>query len=514
MPLAITGYRIFIASPGGLQAEREQFRKIIEEFNWQNALPRSIMFIPVGWEDTLGGVGRPQETINDDLRPCDYFLILLWDRWGMSPDLASKPSFTSGTEEEFHLAKQCFADPKVPMRQIVIFFKAVESRQLSDPGDELKKVIAFQKDLESKKEYLYHRFDDLDKFSDLLKRFLNQWVLDHEQGKSKKAKVAEAVVPLADPIEAVEIPPTQENSPVSKLVAEARDLTTQGRFTEAESAFARAVEAGGDPEALWAYGSFLSERGNFSQAESVFNRLLTTPVKGRRKWAANAYVELGNLSIRRNRPAEAEQLFQEALTASLTLDLPATRAQALRSLGRLKTSSRELKEAESLLNEASSIFRRLDHRHGIAQTQNDLGEVHRLRGSFDEAKRCLQEALIIFRGLKNETGVASSLNNIGLVYIAQGDLPSAEESIRESLYANTKLQRIESMALNHTNLGDIQDLRGNYAGAIKEFEMARELYQRLGLRHRIDIVGRRIDITRERLQATERPASPAAGAAK
>src|SRR5258708_37413989 len=93
-------------------------------------------------------------------------------------------------------------------------------------------------------EYLYHRFDDLDKFSDLIKRFLNQWVLDHEQGKSKKAKVAEAVVPLADPIEAVEIPPTQENSPVSKLVAEARDLTTQGRFTEAESAFARAVEAG------------------------------------------------------------------------------------------------------------------------------------------------------------------------------------------------------------------------------------------------------------------------------
>lgn len=499
MTLSITGYRIFIASPGGLQGEREQFRKIIEEFNEQNALPRSVMFLPVGWEDTLGGAGRPQETINDELRPCDYFLMVLWDRWGTTPDLAGKSSFTSGTEEEFHLAKECFADQKSPMRQIVILFKGVDSRQLSDPGDELKKVIVFQKDLETKKEFLYQKFDDLEKFADLLRRFLSQWLLDHEQGKSKRAKIAEVVVPLVGSSESIESPLIQEANPVSALVAEARSLMKQGKFTEAESTFARAVETGSDPQALFAYGNFLSERGRLSQAESVFNRLLPVSGKAIEKWAASAYVELGNLYLRRNRPMEAEQAFQRALSMARVLDLPGIRANALRNLARSRTANRELGEAESFLTEASSVFKRLDDRRGAALALGDLGEVHRLRGALDQAEKCLKEALIIFKGLKDESGIASSLNNIGLVYIAQGDLASAERSMRESLSANTKLQRVESMALNHNNLGDIQDRRGNYTAALDEFRMAIEIYRSLGLLHKVEGVQRRIDIVQERV---------------
>ena len=55
---------------------------MIEDFNEYNALPRSVMFPAVGWEHTLGGVGRPQQIINEDLRSCDYFFMLLRDRWG------------------------------------------------------------------------------------------------------------------------------------------------------------------------------------------------------------------------------------------------------------------------------------------------------------------------------------------------------------------------------------------------------------------------------------------------
>ena len=55
---------------------------MIEDFNEYNALPRSVIFEAVGWEHTLGGVGRPQQIINEGLRSCDYFFMLLWDRWG------------------------------------------------------------------------------------------------------------------------------------------------------------------------------------------------------------------------------------------------------------------------------------------------------------------------------------------------------------------------------------------------------------------------------------------------
>jgi hypothetical protein len=34
-----------------------------------------VLFQPVGWEDILGGVGRPQKMINEDVKSSDYFIF-------------------------------------------------------------------------------------------------------------------------------------------------------------------------------------------------------------------------------------------------------------------------------------------------------------------------------------------------------------------------------------------------------------------------------------------------------
>jgi hypothetical protein len=52
----------------------------------------------------LGGTGRPQALINDELRTCDFVFLLLWDRWGTPPQPTGTGSYTSGTEEEFRVA--------------------------------------------------------------------------------------------------------------------------------------------------------------------------------------------------------------------------------------------------------------------------------------------------------------------------------------------------------------------------------------------------------------------------
>jgi len=67
------------------------------------------MFHPVGWEDTIGGVGRPQEQINEDLKHCDYAVFVLHDRWG-SP---TGSGHTSGTEEEWALAEELYKATKI-----------------------------------------------------------------------------------------------------------------------------------------------------------------------------------------------------------------------------------------------------------------------------------------------------------------------------------------------------------------------------------------------------------------
>jgi hypothetical protein len=75
----LTQYRVFIATPGGLRDERERFRIALEKFSALHSEHRGVLFYPVGWEDTIGGVGRPQELINEDLKQCDYAVFVLHD---------------------------------------------------------------------------------------------------------------------------------------------------------------------------------------------------------------------------------------------------------------------------------------------------------------------------------------------------------------------------------------------------------------------------------------------------
>ena len=68
MPRPLTQYSVFIGSPRGLDEERQSFRDTFSRFNEIHGRPDGVRFEPIGWEDTLPGVGRPQELINEDLQ--------------------------------------------------------------------------------------------------------------------------------------------------------------------------------------------------------------------------------------------------------------------------------------------------------------------------------------------------------------------------------------------------------------------------------------------------------------
>src|SRR4051812_29113776 len=125
MARSLTAYRVFIASPGGLEAERHAFQDAVHRWNQMDAISRGVLFIPVGWEATLPGMGRPQSLINEDILTCDYFVLVLWDRWGSS---AGNADFPTATSEEFAVARECLQ--KGTLREIAAYFKAVDLRQM------------------------------------------------------------------------------------------------------------------------------------------------------------------------------------------------------------------------------------------------------------------------------------------------------------------------------------------------------------------------------------------------
>jgi hypothetical protein len=187
VPELLTQYRVFIASPGGLEAERKAFRDAIREYNEMDAERRGVTFRPVGWEATLGRMARPQSLINDEIKSCDYFLLLLWDRWGSSPDAPGVDGYSSASEEEFELAVACQADDTLPMQEVMVFFKGVDPKMLADPGEQLKEVQKFKMNLEAEKKHYFMTFDKADEFQRFLNKYLAQWVYAHEQALRKKA---------------------------------------------------------------------------------------------------------------------------------------------------------------------------------------------------------------------------------------------------------------------------------------------------------------------------------------
>ena len=177
MAKAFTRYRVFVGSPGGLVQEREQFRELLLKVTSLWAEPRGVTFQPVGWEDTVGGRGRPQELINQDLRTCDYAVFLLHDRWGRPHG-----RFSSGTEAELSLAEQLCRRRK--MRDIVIFFKEIDARRRAGPRGDVRKILEFKEEVGRK--YLFKDFDTQETFSYHLEASLAKWLRDHEDAERSR----------------------------------------------------------------------------------------------------------------------------------------------------------------------------------------------------------------------------------------------------------------------------------------------------------------------------------------
>lgn len=174
---------VFLASPSDVNSERAMADDVVATVNrlvrllgWQIDLHK--------WEDTSPGFGRPQAKINPMVDECDLFIGLLWQRWG-------QPSgeFSSGFEEEYERARTRRKNAGTP--EIWLVFKEVDPDKVKDPGDQLKKVLTFQKTQEDLHEVLFQQVRDTEDW----KNRLQVWLLEH-------------VIRLASPAETAQQQPT------------------------------------------------------------------------------------------------------------------------------------------------------------------------------------------------------------------------------------------------------------------------------------------------------------------
>ncbi len=291
MPRSITQYRVFIGSPGGLNDEREKFRDSLEKCSAHHGIHKDVQFHPVGWEDTIGGAGRPQGLINEDLEQCDYAVFVLHDRWG-SP---TGSGHTSGTQEEWELAEKLYKANKI--RNIALFFKAVDPGKLADPGDQLKQVLAFKKAIEDEKRYLFKQYATLDEFVHTLDGHLAGWLKDHDRPSSGLSVSDPTTTPAAAGKSTIIAPS------FDYWIAEATKDNDTDKADHISSLFcaSKAIDAASS-DIEWAkakniWGTAQFRLGKQDEAMSAFTaieeRFLSSVDADRRYWCARALANKG-----------------------------------------------------------------------------------------------------------------------------------------------------------------------------------------------------------------------------
>jgi hypothetical protein len=165
--------KIFLASPGDLSEERLAAKLVVDEFNHLYAEEFGYQAELIGWEDTVSVYGRPQAVINRELERCELFLGMMWKKWGTPPDNIGK--YSSGFEEEFEISVQ--RRLKTGRPEISLLFKGIDQEFLRDPGDDLKKVLAFKDKLIANKTIFFESFGDIREFETKIRRCISQYII-------------------------------------------------------------------------------------------------------------------------------------------------------------------------------------------------------------------------------------------------------------------------------------------------------------------------------------------------
>lgn len=464
MSSSLTGYRIFIASPGGLQDIREAFRDIIAKYNTEDAMRRGVVFIPVGWELTLGGMGRPQAIINQELEECDAFVLVLHDRWGSNPGGAE--GYTSGTQEEYEKAMQHFGAEDKPMKGLLVFFKSLEPERLSDPGPQLQQVLDFKKKLEQERRLLFHQIETSSDFEDRFRTFLASWIRDHEKGQGS----AEPKVPL--PIVAAPMAAAESDAAGLTQLEQAIAMEKDGRLTDAEAIYAELAAPNNSPQALVQYADFLFRSHRKIQAEELFRRgLAIAEAAGDTRAAANAKVQLGHVLSQKQDFDGAQPLLEAATRVLEEQSLRRDLAEAKLRLGELRAATGNADAAKTLFETAlvdldaeDDLEVRADLNAALAQGASD-------RGEFENSARLYQLA----RELKEKSGSSRDLADI---LVGLGSTAEALEHPRDAISIYTESVPLFEKEANIAGQADAFDHLGHAYDAVGETESALRAYDK------------------------------------
>lgn len=358
--------RIFLASPGDLEDEREVVRICVEEHNARRRAHSNVTYEVVGWERQRGTARRPQEAINELIAESHFMIVLFKKSWGSEP--GSPWGYTSGTEEELFTGLLDLGQAEKPMRDVWIAYiddPAPDSRisrlrdQMSSEHAVMYESIATTRDLKTKLTERLEAWEELagpkvaqhinllpssgkDVLGAANLRIRGEKLVELGQAEAGRASLEESAV-LGGPIEQLSY--ARFLSRHGDLDA-AYDMTQQAiaHFADGTSRLQSPLAA----EAFAAQAGVLRQQGRdvdaIGRLESALSLLENADASGEDA-RCRILDELGLARQRTGDLSGARTEFEKALSSRRSADRPLEICQSLINLARLEVAANDLNAA-------------------------------------------------------------------------------------------------------------------------------------------------------------------------
>lgn len=358
--------RIFLASPGDVEAERLAVRACVSEQNDRSRGESNVVFEVIGWEEVRGTARRPQEAISELIRESHFLIVLLKGSWGNTP--GSPWGYTSGTEEEFFTGLLELGQAEQPMRDVWVAFLH-HSSPASQIGD-LRRQIG------ERHAMLYEDIASVGKLKEWLTERLEAW----EASVGPKIPRHIDLLPSSG----------KDVLKAQRLRLKGEKLVELGQPESGEAALKEAAAVGGPVEHL-AYATRLARTGDHDGAHSETQRAID--------YFTGALADLHS-------PIAAEAF--------------AAQASVLRRQGHYVDAIGRFEQALTLIGEDDASGRPVRCR-----ILDELGLANQKTGNLESARNAFQTSRDLRDGAGDDFGVSQSLVNLARLEVAAEDLETA-----------------------------------------------------------------------------------------
>jgi tetratricopeptide (TPR) repeat protein len=438
--------KCFVASPSDCPRERDHCEEVAKKLNDSFARALNSRVQIIRHETTQAHYGpKAQNVLDEKIRDCDVFAMILYSRWGRrDPDSL----YSSNTEGEFQTAVRSFQQHGRPF--IYVFFRSVPPEFRSQPGEQLKPILEFRQKLEDEGRILFKEYEKPEdfgmRFQDALEEVLLGRAAELQARMSAQQPKAHQVLPL--PKENVAAKNQSTLGDQSKRAKHAKDVANRGDVAQARSEFTALLYEADDLESLAMASDFFISDHQLDAAETAVSRALTLLGDKQSSDWVQFTVRRAQLLHDRGNPKGAIAIAQNALDAAeKSKDLMGV-ASAQRAIGNAFFSLGDYLGSEIAHRESLRCGEELQHDGVISGAAANLASALMKLGKNDEATSLLRRAIDLEIGRGATRRVAMISITLANVLSQQGRVKESVDLLSELL--QDALARNDSVIIGKT----------------------------------------------------------------